>query len=86
MKTQSISSEEYEQTIAELREALQNKDEELDEMRMNAYLLMGEVVRLRRVCEIYGEERDENQVRAEKAERGIRNLRKWLEIKGEPDG
>ena len=50
---------------------------------------MCEAVRVRRVCEALGEELEYYQRRAEKAERGLRNLRKWLEIQGwgvGPDG
>ena len=80
-KTQDIP-EEVDPVVEKLREALQLKEEELEEERIKSYLLMSEVVRLRRVCEIYGEERDYNQMRAEKAERGMRNLRRWLKISG----
>lgn len=81
-KPKKQCAEEIDPVVAKLLDELQKKDAELEEARMNAYLLMGEVVRLRRVCEIYGEERDENQMRAEKAERGMRNLRRWFKISG----
>lgn len=66
----------------DLVKALKKKDKELEEEKMKSFALMSEVVRLRRVGEILGEERDECAARAEKAERGMRNLRKWMRISG----
>ena len=66
----------------ELVKLLQKKEQELENEKMKSFALMSEVVRLRRVGEILGEDRDECAARAEKAERGMRNLRKWMRISG----
>lgn len=43
---------------------------------------MCECIRLRRVAEAINEDLERYKRRTEKAERGLRNLRKWLEIQG----
>lgn len=73
--------------IAALESALKNQQDEELKHRQNdrneLYAWMGETVRMRRLMETIGEDRDEYKKRAEKAERGIRNLKKWLDISGE---
>ena len=70
---------------AELKEIIRQKNVD----RENCYLLLGENVRLRRMMEIMDEEHAamEKRValekeRADKAQRGLKNLQKWLKIDG----
>ena len=63
-----------------LIEALEAKDKEIENERMKSFALMSEVVRLRRVGEILADERDSCIKRAEAAERGMRNLRRWIQL------
>ena len=60
----------------ELREYLARNEK----FRVDAYALMSENFRLRRMIEIIGDERDDFHIRCEKAERGLYNLKKWIEI------
>lgn len=72
-----------------LRERINELEIELKERekdRINSYSLMSEVVRLRRLAEIISDERDEYKKRAEKAERGYRNLCRWAKINAEAGG
>ncbi len=61
---------------SELRIALARKDR----FRTDAIALMSENFKLRRMIEIIGDERDDFHKRCEKAERGLYNLKKWIEI------
>lgn len=61
---------------SELRRDLAKKDK----YRTDAIALMSENFRLRRWIEIIGDERDDFHKRCEKAERGLYNLKKWIEI------
>ena len=61
----------------------QDKEQQNIQDKINRYYpWMCEAIRLRRVSEAVGEELEIDKQRAEKAERGLRNLRKWLEIQG----
>lgn len=62
---------------------------ELERYREDTYILMSEAFRYKRMLEILdGEKRSledklaKEKARLEKAERGIRNLQKWMELKG----
>lgn len=66
----------------ELRIALAKKDR----FRTDAIALMSENFRLRRLIEIIGDERDDYHIRCEKAERGLYNLKKWIEINSDVYG
>ena len=73
-----------EENIA-LRYALQD----VEKYRTNAYILMSENFRYKRMMEIMDEEKrdlieqlNKEKKRLDKAERGIRNLQKWMELKG----
>ena len=81
-KTQNTEANNYDSLVEELRDIIAKQEKALENERMKSYALMSEVIRLRRVGEIFGEERDECIKRAERAERGLRNLRKWLQISG----
>lgn len=76
--------------IAALESELKSQQDKEQEHRQedlnNLYAWMGEAMRVRRLLEIIGEDLDEYRKRTEKAERGLRNLRKWLEISGEENG
>lgn len=63
-------------------EELKHRQEDLN----NLYAWMGETIRMRRLSETIGEDLEEYKKRTEKAERGLRNLKKWLEISGEEGG
>lgn len=75
--------------IDTLESALKNQqDEELrhrQEDKNTMYALLGEAVRLRRMMDTMGDDLEVYKKRAEKAERGVRNLKKWLEITGEEE-
>jgi hypothetical protein len=77
-----LSKEETDKLIELLKKIISDQGKELEEEKMKSFSLMSEVVRLRRVGEILGEDRDEWASRAEKAERGLRNLRRWMQISG----
>ena len=51
-----------------------------EKYRLDAIALMSENFKLRRMIEIIGDERDDFHLRCEKAERGLYNLKKWIEI------
>ena len=79
--------------IAVLESELKNHqdiEQEKIQEEINKYQpWMCEAIRMRRVAEAIGEDLERYKRRAEKAERGLRNLRKWLEIQGwgvGPDG
>lgn len=81
-ESRELSKEEIDELIGMLREIISDQSKELEKEKMKSFSLMSEVVRLRRVGEILGEDRDEWALRAEKAERGLRNLRRWMQISG----
>ena len=72
-----------EEALSERIKELEAELKEREQDKINSYSLMSEVVRLRRLAEIISEERDEYKLRAEKAERGYRNLCRWVKIKAE---
>ncbi len=64
--------------------AQQDKEKEHRQADLNnTYAWMSEAMRLRRLSEMLGEDLMEYKKRAEKAERGLRNMQKWIEISGE---
>lgn len=73
------NEEELQARIEELEKELKEREKD----KTNAFSLMSEVVRLRRLAEILSDERDNYKQRAEKAERGYRNLCRWVKIKAE---
>ena len=68
--------------VAELEEQLK----EMDKYRLAAYGLMSELFRLRRWMEIQDDELRDYKERTAKAERGIRNLFKWMDVNIEIEG
>ena len=75
-----------EKALLDRIEELEKELKEREQDKINSYTLMSEVVRLRRLSEIISEERDEFKLRAEKAERGYRNLCRWAKINAEEGG
>lgn len=67
---------------SELKRQQDNEQQNIQNAIDKFYPWMCEAIRLRRLCEAVGEELEEYKRRTEKAERGLRNLRKWLEIQG----
>lgn len=67
---------------SELKKQQEQEQKNIQEAIERYYPWMCEAIRLRRVSEAIGEELENYKRRAEKAERGLRNLRKWLEIQG----
>jgi len=83
MNTKELSHEELIQMLAQLAD--ENNELKIalrrnDKYRTDAIALMSENFRLRRMIEIIGDERDDFHTRCEKAERGLYNLKKWIEI------
>lgn len=68
--------------VAELEEQLK----EMDRYRLSAYGLMSELFRLRRWMEIQEDQLKDYKERTAKAERGIRNLFKWMDVNIEIEG
>ena len=73
----------------ELREAIR----ELERFREDTYLLMSEAFRYKRMLEALDDDRRilsdklaKERARLEKAERSMRNLQKWMELKGVKGG
>ena len=67
---------------SELKRQQEKEEQSVQAAVRNYYPWMCEAIRLRRMCAAVGEELEEYKRRTEKAERGLRNLRKWLEIQG----
>ena len=61
----------------------QDKEQENIQKEINKYYpWMCEAIRVRRASETMGDDLDHYKKRAERAERGLRNLKKWMEISG----
>lgn len=76
----------YEELVEIIKKLSKENDElkislnKKDKYRVDCISLMSENFKLRRMIEIIGDERDDFHVRCEKAERGLYNLKKWIEI------
>ena len=83
MDTENATREELIEYIDKLEEEnkkLKGHVTANERYRVDAIALMSENFRLRRMIEIVGDERDDFHKRCEKAERGLYNLKKWIEI------
>jgi len=61
----------------------QDKEKENIQREINKfYPWMCEAIRARRSAEMIGDDLDRYKKRSDKAERGLRNVKKWLEING----
>lgn len=85
IRTQKISIQELKDENRTLRKTIQ----EMERYREDTYILMSEAFRYKRMLECMDDERrvlseklEKERARLEKAERSIRNLQKWMELKG----
>lgn len=75
-------NEQLRRRVAELEEQLK----EMDRYRNSAYALMSELFSLRRWIEMQEDQLIEYEQRTLKAERGLRNLFKWMNVNIEIEG
>ena len=67
---------------AELKRQQDKEKENIQKEINKFYPWMCEAIRARRASEMIGDDLDRYRKKADKAERGLRNVKKWLEING----
>jgi len=81
-QTLAQENEQLKLRVAELEEQLK----EMDRYRTSAYALMSELFSLRRWIEMQEDQIQDYKQRTAKAERGLRNLFRWMNVNIEIEG